>query len=111
MEPFPFGAAVGDGRVWTASGRSCSQRGLRFSDHIDIPGIKPANTHRRIRTRHGELLRGIRFYRRGDLAVEDCFQPLCGSDRRSCPVARAHSRFDTVRAEGVTARVVDVAQQ
>lgn len=36
-----------------------------FSDHIEIPNISPLDyAHRRLRTQHGELVAGIRFYRR-----------------------------------------------
>jgi hypothetical protein len=36
-----------------------------FSDHIDLPGIAPADyNHRCVRSRHGDLLGGIRFFGR-----------------------------------------------
>lgn len=38
-----------------------------FAGHVQLPGIKALDyTHRHIRTRHGELLGGIRFYSRNN---------------------------------------------
>jgi hypothetical protein len=36
-----------------------------FTDHIELPGVAPADyTHRSVRSSHGDLLGGIRFYGR-----------------------------------------------
>jgi hypothetical protein len=36
-----------------------------FSDHIELPGIRPLDyAHRVVRTQHGDLVGGIRFYNR-----------------------------------------------
>ena len=68
----------------------------QFSDHIDLPGINPADyAHRRIRTRTGELIGGIRFYGRdiGRPFVEVVAHSFDDLDSLTDVVAREWSAF------------------